>query len=163
MVQRVIVSLYEVDEWATTGPWAGQGSLVEPTLVLVHPPLSNRIADGRGPMRLRTGITQVLDVPGSDAATPGVLVEVIDVMGEPRVLRGSTSEQPAAVVGLELRTPARAVPERFPGPGPKMSQDEFLAQTAKYLQERSEDDWAPWDERDPTPFCKMFGLGCKRN
>jgi hypothetical protein len=106
MVERTIVSIYEVDEWATTGPWVGQGSLVNPGIVLVHPPLSDRIVGGEGPKRLRVGI-----FPSQHDTPTGQFVEVLDVWGEPRVLRKKAVEgaaEGAAVVALELRTPARS-------------------------------------------------------
>ena len=151
MADRTIVSIYEVDEWAATGPWAGQGSLVNPGIVLVHPPLSDRIVGGEGPKRLRVGI-----FPSQQDSPTGQFVEVLDVWGEPRVLRSivEAGAEGATIVALELRMPARSPVYRIPEiDWTKHDEDDYEA-IARHLRSFHSED------RDFL-ICKIWPWRCK--
>lgn len=155
MEQRTIVSIYEVDEWATTGPWAGQGSLVNPGIILVHPPLSDRIVEGKGPKRLRVGIFPSQELPGS-----AQVVEVIDVWGEPHILRQSPPEGPA-VVALELRTPARSPENKIPDVEWTAHNERDYPAIAEHLRTLSQSDFGTAGVGDHSLLCKLFPPTCK--
>ncbi|MCO7196689.1 hypothetical protein [Pseudonocardia sp. McavD-2-B] len=73
----------------------GTGTLVTPTAVLVHPPLSRRLRDGEGPTPVRVAVC------GWDPAG----TEVIDVAGV-QVSGRSPAGADEPVVGLVLATPS---------------------------------------------------------
>ncbi|WP_308819869.1 hypothetical protein [Pseudonocardia alni] len=73
----------------------GTGTLVTPTAVLVHPPLSRRLRAGEGPAPVRVAVC------GWDPAG----TEVIDVAGV-QVSRRSPAGADEPVVGLVLATPS---------------------------------------------------------
>lgn len=167
MAQRTIVSIHEVDECAATGPWVGQGSLVNPGIVLVHPPLSNRIVAEEGPQRLRVGIY----VAERDEGSSGI-AEVIDVSGEPHVLWQST-DPGMAIVALELHRDAQSPKCEIPGVHWTNHNNHDFHKIAKYLQDQSNND--PRDDAnselrddgdgDKVPYkalwCKLFPRTCK--
>lgn len=155
MAHRTIVSIYEVDEWATTGPWVGQGSLVNRGIVLVHPPLSDKVIGGQGPKRLRVGV-----FPSQEDTYPGQFVEVIDVWGEPQVLRPEATDTPA-LVALELRTPAQSPQYNVPDVDWTMHSEENFQTIAEHLQALSERDWNPSGGEDALSLiCKLWPGKC---
>jgi hypothetical protein len=148
MGQCTIVSIYEVDETQATGGWAGQGSLVAPNVVLVHPPLSRRIAEEKGPIRLRVGI-----VPGEDPRTSSSFAEVIDVEGKPYVPWREDPTTDQVIVALELRTPAQSPEYEIPGLDSECSPEDNFRVAAEHVKQLSQRDWRhpEWSEPEPEP------------
>lgn len=155
MVQRTIVSIYEVDEWAATGPWVGQGSLVNSGIVLVHPPLSSPIAAGEGPTRLRVGVR-----PAVEDSASGEFVEVIDVYGTPRTLWQDAAAG-LALVALELRTPALSPVYTVPGVVWTDHDRNHFRKIAEHLQDLSTSDWGSSGVNRHSLWCKVFPPTCK--
>lgn len=153
MVQRTIVSIYEVDEWSATGPWVSQGSLVYSSLVVVHPPLSNQIATGKGPARTRVGI-----LPGEGAPVSQEFSEVIDVWGKPRVL---WVEDDLSIVVLELRRPALSPVYEIPGVDWTKPQEDNFRVAAIHLKEISSKDWFLPVKMHNAFWCKLIPGICK--
>lgn len=159
MAQRTIVSIFEVEEGAATGPWVGQGSLVNPGIVLVHPPLSNLVVAGEGPKQLRVGMYIAEGHAGS-----GGIAEVIDVSGEPRVLWQSTDPQ-MAVVALELNRKAQSPQCEIPEVRWTDHNEHDFEKIARYLQDQSNSDpksvWGFKIEPYHALWCRLFPRTCK--
>lgn len=152
MVRRTIVSVYDVDEAGMTGARVGVGSLVAPRGVLIHPPLSNAIADGHGPRRLRLGIHSEPD--GS------ALVEVIDGREEPRVL--GVKEGVGPLVCLELRTEAALRIDVMNGIWAVTTMEDLVELAVPVLASSSTDGWNEDPPPDPAnnPFCMLLRWMC---
>lgn len=159
MAQRTIVSIYEVNESAATGSWVGQGSLVNPGIVLVHPPLSNRIVAKEGPQRLRVGIY----VAERDEGSSGI-AEVIDVSGEPHILWQSTDPE-MAVVALEMSRRAQSPKSEIPEVRWADHNEHDFAKIARYLQDQSNSDSINGGGMIMEPkkglWCRVFPQSCK--
>lgn len=137
--QQTIVSIYEVDEEGTTGPWIGQGTLVLPQLVLVHPPLSAQIANGKTVQQSRVGICAPTTEAFLGARATAKTVEIIDVIGQPRVFW--TEEASGQVlVGLDLRTPARSPVDKLPNIDSETPAEQGFKKSALHLQRISSDE-----------------------
>jgi hypothetical protein len=128
--------VYETDETGTTTAWAGQGSLVAPTLVLVHPPLSSRIAAGACSARFRVGI-----VPSDTETTSSSFAEVIDVEGEPYISWKGDIETDRVIVALELGTPSQSPEYEVPGLESNRSSEDNFRIMAEHLKELAQSDW----------------------
>ena len=115
------VSIYQVDCAGETGVQVGEGYLVHPCLVLVCPPLSDAIAVGCGPTRLRVGFCLNKD--------DGHRVEIIDGSKQPRVLGGSKSG--GSPVVLELCSPAFSPINVVDGLSETQAEDEFVERTVR--------------------------------
>lgn len=99
-----LVSIYRLDESGATGARCGSGTLIDATLVLVHPPLSEQLHGNTDSVGLRVGIS-------STAREPGI-VEVIDVVSVHVSASGS-----APLVALALLRPATSPTEPIPPDG----------------------------------------------
>lgn len=95
MATSTTVSVYEVDASGQTGANLGTGSLIDPRLVLVHPPLSKLLASAGVGVSLRVGI-------GADD-----LVEVIDVRG----VHVDLEQDDQPLVAIALKRSASAATE----------------------------------------------------
>lgn len=96
MTLQTHVSIYSVDETGATGAQVGSGTLIGPVLVLVHPPLSRRLAGGENSMRLRVGI--------APAGPPPNTVDFIDSSD----IHVATDDNREPLVALELLQPTAA-------------------------------------------------------
>lgn len=151
MAKHTFVSIYEVDRAGVTGVQVGEGSLVEPRWVLVHPPLSTRIDAGKGPNRLRVGIRSNVE--------EGPAVEVIDGQEEPRVIRGEESVEP--LVGLELRTEAASPVEVMNGLDEIKTVDEFVELAVPLWKPGAKDPRNGQESPDSRHIiCRLFRRPC---
>lgn len=131
MAKHTIVAIYEIDSTGATGARVGEGSLVDSELVFVHPPLSERIADGCGPRRLRLGIRSDFDgIP---------FVAVADAIDEPVVI--GTAEDVGPLVGLILDGTSGAPWDGLTGVHQVGTVEELVVLAVPRLQYYAEDDW----------------------
>jgi hypothetical protein len=154
MGKHTIVSIYEVDGLGMTGARVGEGSLIAPRGALIHPPLSNAIADGHGPQKLRVGIR-------SDTGE-GPLVEVIDGREAPQVLGVKDGVGP--LVGLQLGAEATSRIDVINGMWEGMTMDDLVELAVPVLASSSTEGW-----NDPNPpvilpdsrvFCRLLRWLC---
>lgn len=178
MVKKTIVSIYQVNGAGQTGLQVGEGSLVLPRSVLVHPPLSDQIATTGNPGELRVGI--------SSKDGNRRLVEVIDGLGPARVLASTAST--GALVGLELRTQANSPVDVMTGifdpvnimtgkldpvniitNNFKVDADKLVELVVPLLQSNATQGWNDFPDIPGIPdlpiifgniFCQMFRFGC---
>lgn len=169
MTLQTHVSIYSVDETGTTGAQVGSGTLIGPVLVLLHPPLSRRLAGGENSRRLRAGI--------APAGTTPAAVDFIDA-GEIHV---ATGDHPEPLVALELlRSTSAPVESLFPaGDSNGFAADELVQHLASLPgsdraggQDRSEPPRSAPAKRDSRrfpegpfrpPWCRIWpdGPGCR--
>lgn len=155
MTLQTLVSIYGVDETGATGAQLGSGTLIGPVLVLLHPPLSRRLAGSGNSTRLRVGIARAGTAPHD--------VEVID--GSDIYQAVHDSGEP--LVALELRQPTSAPVELvFP---PSDDGGEIADALVKYLAGLPDSDCRPEylpepspSEPDSPPWCTIWpnGPGC---
>jgi hypothetical protein len=153
MGKQTTVLIYQVDSAGVTGVQVGEGSLVEPRLILVHPPLSYALADDHGPDRLRVGIRS--------EAERSPAVEVIDGRESPKVIGRTASDLP--LVGLELRTAAASPFDVMNGFSRVNSRDELVNLAVPLLEAGGVKGWNddpddPGDSRNV--FCRLCGWPC---
>lgn len=160
MAKQTIVSIHEVDEAGLTGPRVGEGSLIAPLWVLVHPPLSVAlsadIAAEKGPMQLRVGLR-------SDPAA-GPLIEIIDAQ-EAVVFGALEPDRPGGparpLVGVKLRTQAVSPhdrPRMLSGVG---NVDAFVALVVPVLESGDPNKWTGGDDKTRNVFlCGLLGIFC---
>lgn len=131
MAKQSRVVIYQVDGAGSTGARVGEGSLVDPRLVFVHPPLSDTIAGGRGPRRFRVGIRSDAD------GTP--FVAVADGLEDPVVI--GTVEDVGPLVGLILDGTSGAPCDRLNGVRELETVEQLVTHAVPRLRCYSEDDW----------------------
>ena len=144
------VSVYGVDEAGATSALLGSGTLIDPVFVLLHPPLSQRLAGGENSVRLRAGIA-------SNGTDPGI-VEVID--GDK--LHVSPSHTPEPLVALELLRPTAApVAPLSPVGDDAEATADLLVKYLACLPDTNRDPSGP-TSTDDFPWCQTFpnGPGC---
>jgi hypothetical protein len=146
MGKHTIVSIYEVDEAGGTGPQVGEGSLVAPRGVLIHPALSNAIADGHGPQKLRVGIRS------ANAADPRV--EVIDGREAPQLLGVKKGVGP--LVGLELQVEAASQIDVIKGMWDGMTMEDLVELAVPVLASSSTEGWNDSTTPGIAPYSRVF-------
>lgn len=145
------MSLHKVDRAGMTGVQVGEGSLVEPRWVLVHPPLSTRIAAGKGPKQLRVGIRSDVEEIR--------LVELSDGQEEPCVIRGDDSV--GSLVFLELRTEAASPVDVMDGLGEIETVDKFVDLAVPRLKPGGKGPWnGPVSPDGRHIICRLIGRPC---
>jgi hypothetical protein len=160
MTKGTRVVIYRVDDAGGTGARVGRGSLVDPMLVLVHPPLSDRIAQRQGPRRLRVGIVS----PGEDGDVE--VIDIEEVHSEPGPSAAET------LVGLELKWPASAPTDEVAGiEDDRMPavdgdrRDAIRTAALEHVQGGTDElpTGCPGGPPPPeAPWCYLFGVGCGR-
>jgi hypothetical protein len=154
MVERTWVSIYEVDEAGSTGPWAGSGSLVNPRGVLVHIPFNRRIAE-RNPCRLRVALASVSD--------ESARVEIVDVE---EVGIDQASAEPIVTLAFSLWSNLHW--EDIPGIYEGMPEEKETAAVTAFLKKCPSVvgpiEWGPWQPVVPDFPCiaKPWWDACKR-
>lgn len=150
MAKQTIAAIYEVDASGMTGPRVGEGTLIAPLWVLVHPPLSVNIAAGTGPTRFRAGLR-------SDPAT-GPLIEIIDA--EEAVVIGVTAVG-RPLVGVKLRTRAVSPLDRSRELSEARNVDELVERVVPLLESGDSGQWGRGDDKNRNVFlCGLFGILC---
>lgn len=139
MAKKTTVSIYQVDSSGVTGAHVGEGSLVGPRYVLVHPPLNERIAAGFGTSRLRVGIWS--------EANEDRAVEIVDGWQEARVI--GEKDGVGSLVGLELRTAVRAPVDVMKGLGNARSVQDVLDIAVPVLKSNDPNDWNTEGPHEP--------------
>jgi hypothetical protein len=99
MVTETSISVHEVDSSGRTGARLGGGSLINPELVLAHPPLSSRLA-------LAEDVPHGLRLAIASSAGGRLVVEAVDVDGWHIAQEQGTHAGEEPLVGIE---PARAI------------------------------------------------------
>jgi len=156
MAKRSIVSIYEVDAAGQTGAPVGEGSLIAPFWVFIHPPLSKDIAAGLGPRRVRLGLR-------SDPAS-GPLVEVIDGADEPTLI--GVKESVGPLVAVKLRVEAKSPYDEIRGLARAQSMDQLVEIAVSALESQGPDKWGPSGHPgSPLPMsnvllCQLFRICC---
>lgn len=164
MTLQTQVSIYGVDETGATNARLGSGTLIDPVLVLLHPPLSRRLVGGEISMRLRVGTASTGTEPG--------IVEVIDG-GDIHVATNGDREP---LVALELLQPASApIEPLFPAGDDAGDLTDAVVQYLASLPDSSHtgrlDQAEPLeptrvrrdpDNSDAAPWCRIWpgGPGC---
>lgn len=143
MDTRTLVSVYEVDDTGATGRRVGSASLVQPELVVVHPPLCYRLAGADpAPVRLRVGIVSLPDAGG---------VEVIDTRGTNVAAAADTGSTAPPLVALDLARPSKAPVESLPA-GDDLA-DVLRAHLAGVPEQPR---WPPRPEPRRAPWCTLW-------
>jgi hypothetical protein len=143
MDTRTLVSVYEVDDTGATGRRVGSASLVQPELVVVHPPLCHRLAGADpAPVRLRVGIVSLPDAGG---------VEVIDTRGTNVAAAADTGSTAPPLVALDLARPSKAPVESLPA-GDDLA-DVLRAHLAGVPEQPR---WPPRPEPRRAPWCALW-------
>jgi hypothetical protein len=149
MDTQTMVSIYEVDDAGATGRWLGSASLVQPELVLVHPPLSDRLAGSdRAPASLRVGIVAQPDAEG---------IEIVETRGT-HVGAADAGGSATPIVVLELARPSSFPPE----PLPPYTDGEGLAEVLRaHLDGLPEQPRRrPGAAMRSSPWCLLFSDWC---
>ena len=97
MATRTQVVVYQVDESGATGAWVGTGSLINPLVVLVNPPLSLQLAGQPPATKLRLGIGSLADDGGVIEVIDTRRIQVVVYDGVPLVAIGLARHSTAAV------------------------------------------------------------------
>ncbi len=156
MAKRNTVLIYEVDDTGMSGPQVGEGTLIKPRGVLVHPPLSHEIRTGSVSKRLRVEIRS-----NNQETHP---VELIDVKGDPHIIGENQGVGP--LVGLELSTPSTSPVDRMTGVSRARTAEKFVTFAAPRLTSDDPRVWNHWSIFDFVFFsdivCSMIPRWCDK-
>ncbi len=165
MATRTQVFVYQVDASGGTGALAGTGSLIDPLVVLVHPPLSRQLAGQPHAAKLRLGIGSLAD--------PGGVIEVIDTSDIEVYMHDGTP-----LAATLLARPSTAAVDPVLPEGTESGKEDFTeadrnhwAQTLMtYLAEAAPPDAVaptapppgPWPSPTDPPWCGLFRILCPK-